>query len=618
MMPNSLLKKVLKFTLPVLFFFVILLNQNALFSIVSFNSYAVDVSQYEKELAEKEQAKKDKEAAMAKLRGDIEGITQSGYSLDYQISLLDQKVADMESQINQAESELQEKERQVAAKQTELDEKQREADTISRDVYKSTRVSVVELFLNQLGNQDMLRNLKYREYLLESQIGNLKILAKEFEVLNAQKKDLLAKKNKLQIDKEVLAESRGAVQSKKQQLLAELAEKNQAQNQVNQDINNLNSQISDLQRQIILLKSGGTTVGTNSVPSNGDYNASLAGFRAQAPAGYFAVFSFGAYTHRNGLSQWGSQARATGAGGNTPQSAEQILQAYFPGSTLRKDYPVGANITVSGYGSMPFETNYLYGINETFDFWHIETLKAQAIISRTYAVLVTDNGYWQICATQQCQVYNPAHNSGAWNAAVDQTKGWVLVDANGTPIHTQFSSTNGGWINNVGWDTTDGSSNGDWAGRAWDSLAGHPWFYRAWYRQSYYNDASDSCGRMPWMSEEEMADILNSYLVDKHIDLKGSVDFGKIYSYTSCGYGNSGAYSMADMRSLLNTPVTSISGTPVVVQGGNGQTQSVNFQTNRGLVSISGSDFKIIFNKRAPNFLGIPQYDFSFINVERN
>jgi hypothetical protein len=613
MTPKFIFKNLLKFALPLLLFLFILSNQSSIHRLVTFATYAIDTSQYEKDLADKEQAKKDKEAAMAKLRGDIDNITQSGYSLDYQISLLDQKVTDMENQINQAEQELQDKEKQVAAKQAELDKKQLEADKISKDVYKNTRVSVVELFLNQLGNQDMLRNLKYREYFLESQIANLKALAKEFEELNTQKKDILAKKNKLEVDKEVLAESRGAIQMQRILLQQQLAQQNEAYSSVNNELNTLSSQITELQRQIVMIKAGGTIVNVGNVPATGDYNATLAGFRESAPNGYFAVFSIGSYSHRNGMSQSGAQARAESGG----QSVEQILQAYFPGATLRKDYPIMGSINVIGYGMIPFETQYLYGIAEMPENWNINALKAQAILARTYAIKYTSNGALSICTTEACQAYNGISKTGAWKQAVDETAGWVLVDGNGNPILSEYAAVHGGYINGVGWDTTDGAGGSDWVNKTWESQSGHPWFYKAWYRQGY-SDGSDSCGRMAWMSPTEMADIVNAFLATNPAETKAGFDFGRVRSYTACGGGGGTAYTPQELQNALINPVTTINGSPISIQSDNGQTQSVIFDTNRGLVTISGSDFKSTFNMRSPNYLLIPQFfGWTSFNVER-
>jgi peptidoglycan hydrolase-like amidase len=608
----------------VLVFFVVINSA----PVLKFVAHAIDTTQYEQDLAAKEQAKKDKEAALAKLRGDIDSITQSGYSLDQQIYLLAQKITDMENQINQAKTDLDQKQKDVDAKQLELGIKQDEANKITSDVYKKTRVSLVELFLQQLGNEDLMRSLKYREYMLASQITNIKQLAKDFEVLKAEKIELLKKKQKLEIDSEVLAESRGAVESLKSVILQELYTKNQAAATLDYDISTLATQVSDLQRQIITLKSGGSgVINTSSVPSAGDGTSSLAGFRANAPFGSFAVFSIGSQTHRNGMSQWGGQARAEAG-----QSYEQILNAYYPNTTIKSDYPEMQEINIDGYGVFPFETNYLYGIAEMPENWYPEVLKAQAIAARTYAITRTSNGLSSICVTQGCQVYTSNLRSGAWKDAVDATKGMVLVDNSGNPILSEYASTHGGYINNVGWDTTDGTNNGDWMARAWDSIAGHPWFYKNWYRFGYaeYGTSYDvACDHSPWMTEEEMSDILNIWLLDQGIDKKDGFDNGRRSSINSYNlnksdpnYGRciglSNSYTPTEVRTFLNNPVTNIIGNPIVSQSDNGQTINVSFQTNRGLITIPGNTFKTIFNMRAPGYLRIDQYYFTFFNVERN
>ena len=107
-----------------------------------------------------------------------------------------------------------------------------------------------------------------------------------------------------------------------------------------------------------------------------DYNASIKGFRESAPSGYFAVFAFGAHTHRKGMSQYGARGRA-----QSGQDHKAILKAYYGKEPVDKD--TGGDISVSGFGSMNFEERYLYGIAEMPSSWHNEALKAQAIAART-------------------------------------------------------------------------------------------------------------------------------------------------------------------------------------------------------------------------------------------
>ncbi len=365
--------------------------------------------------------------------------------------------------------------------------------------------------------------------------------------------------------------------------------------------------LSARQKSIIDARSGTFTTSAGDVPIGSDYNASIAGFNENAPSGSFAVFSFGAYTHRKGMSQYGAKARA-----DASQDYKAILKAYYGKDPVNKD--TGGSISVTGHGSMDFEGQYLYGIAEMPSDWPIEALKAQAVAARTYAYRYKVDGK-SICTTEACQVYNSgkAGNPPAkWKQAVDETKGMVLED-----VVTYYASTSGGYLTTSGWDTTTGNGEGAWTSNAWESKAGSPWFYKAWYRQGYTNSSSD-CGRKPWLSEEEMADILNAWLLRKE---PNGADTDRILPVTinSCAVGGSGGnpYSMAELRSKVNNPVTSISGKPSVTHNNSGTTTQVTFQTNRGPVTLSGAEFKETFNTRAPGYISIPQSGFAFFNIER-
>ncbi|MCD8484372.1 hypothetical protein LRY60_02030 [Candidatus Woesebacteria bacterium] len=344
-----------------------------------------------------------------------------------------------------------------------------------------------------------------------------------------------------------------------------------------------------------------------------DFNASI-GFKAQAPRNSFAVFSFGAYTHRNGMSQYGAQARA-----KEGQSAEDILKAYYPDAQLKKDYGAMDSISVEGYGSMSFEGQYLQGIYEMPASWNKEALKAQAVAARTYAIRYTDNGSRSICTTEACQVFKNSPKGGAWEEAVNETRGWVLVDGGGSPVSTQYASTHGGYSNTSGWDTTDKSGSGNWADRAWDNIAQSPWFYKSWYRNGYSSSGAN-CGRNhPWLSQEEFSDIINAWIVWNN---PSGADTGRIQPVTinDCNIGGSGGnpYSMSELRDKANNSggaVTNVSSVNVS-HNSNGQTSQVVVSTNRGTLTIPGDQFKQAFNLRAPGYLRIPQSSFAFFNVE--
>ncbi len=373
------------------------------------------------------------------------------------------------------------------------------------------------------------------------------------------------------------------------------------------------AELSARQKQIIDARSGTSITSVGEVPAADDPKASIE-WKAQAPSNHFAVFSFGAYTHRNGMSQYGARARASEG-----QSVEEILAHYYPGTHLEKGYSEMGEIDVQGYGRMSFEDQYLQSIYEMPGSWPLEALKAQAIAARTYAIRYTGNGARSICTTEACQVYKNGKKGGDWEKAVNETKNWVLVTDDGQPASTQYASTHGGYANTSGWDTTDGSGDGTWSDRAWEAKASSPWFYKAWWR-SGYSSRGDTCGRdSPWLSQAEMSDILNAYLVKNG---STGADISRIQPVTinSCKIGGSGGnpYSLDELKRFAEAAggaVTTISGV-TVSHGSGGQTAQVRFQTNRGELTLSGSEFKQIFNLRAPGFLRIPQSSFASFNIE--
>jgi len=580
-------------------------------------AYATTAEEYEQQLEEAERIKQEKERILAETRKSLQDITASNVSLDQKIWMIDDKLGQSNAKLEENTRLLQEKEAQLEEQKSILEEKLLLIADVSTEIYKNSRMGIMEILLMKWNTDDTWSLLNYKRYALKNQIALGKELNEQVAEIEKQKKDIENSRIQIEAEKQALDDSKRAFEAERAMLIEQMNQTYAQQYQLSSEISSLNGQISELQRAIIVARSGGTIVNEGSVPNTGDYNATLAGFRDNAPSGYFGVFSIGAYTHRNGMSQTGAYARAEAG-----QSAEEILQAYYPGSVLIKDYPSMATISVIGYADpIPFETDYLYGIHEMPESWGYEALKAQAIIARTYAIRRTSNGAGAICATQACQVFSYPLKSGAWKQAVDETRGWVLQDANGNIISTQYAAIHGGYVNNVGWDTTDRSGSGDWLSRSWESMSGHPWFYRSWYRQTY-NDSSATCGRNSWMSEEEMADMLNTWLVLKGSGLKAGYDSSRILPVTisQCPIQGLGGnpYSMQEMRDLLVNPITSISGIPYNVQGDNAQTQYISFNTNIGVISVPGSEFKNTYNLRAPGYLSIPQTGFTFINIDRN
>ncbi|MEK7571517.1 MAG: SpoIID/LytB domain-containing protein [Patescibacteria group bacterium] len=258
---------------------------------------------------------------------------------------------------------------------------------------------------------------------------------------------------------------------------------------------------------------------------------------------------------------------------------------------------------------MPFEDQYLHGIYEMSSSWHINALKAQAITARTYAILRSNGGQKSICTSSaSCQVFKNERKGGAWEQAVNETKGWVLVDGSGNPVSTQYASTHGGFSNTSGWDTTDGSGGSNFVDKAYEKLGGSPWLYKAWWREGYTN-TGNTCGRTaPWLSPTEMADIVNAAIALKTAD----IDTNRITPTTTACWGGN-PYSQDELYSLVAGKGGIKEATSLTVSLGDGTTNSV---TING-VTFSGSEFKTALNLRGPGYVRIPQTGFSFFNIEK-
>lgn len=450
------------------------------------------------------------------------------------------------------------------------------------------------------------RNTPFTFLFSATNIGSfLRVYAYQQAVINEDKKvitqtalsvkDLEDKKKTLEKEKASLAYLKEETDRRAVSVRKLVGEAEAYQGKLSGIIANLTA----LQQSILNAKLGTFQTSVGDVPladdpnSRPDYNP---GF---SPA--FAAFSFGA-PHFKGMSQYGAFGRA-----KQGQNYEQILKAYYGGSVEIRDHNPDAQITVDGHGTYSLE-EYAKRIYEMPGSWGdeggMEALKAQAVAARSYALARGGT----ICATESCQVFKPDPKGGKWEEAVNQTRGRVVY-ANGSPFSTWYASTSGGYQESYSsngystpgfWDTPSGRSG--WTSQAYEKTAGSPWFYKGWYR----NRSGDSCGRShPWLTSEEMADILNGWFVL----FGGGGDSSRVTPQGSCWGGN--PFSMEELRSIGG--YTSVSGVSVTYSEG-GVTSTVTFQTNKGPTPINGGDFYKAFNLRAPARIALKS---GLFNIEK-
>ena len=532
---------------------------------------------------------------ISELQKKLEDSKKATEPLESELNSLTAQLNGIVAQVNQIERDIAEKRKQLDENYAKLDEKKGLFDKTVREYYmKNTLFTPLFMLASGSKAKDVTQVLALHQREAKEDKSLITSLALTLVSIEEQKAKLEEEEKKLAVIKASL--------SKEQADLAVVVKgAKDYQSQVSGQI----AELSQKQNEILAARSGGFTATIGDSDAADDYNASIKGFRESAPGGYFAAFSFGAHTHRKGMSQYGAYGRA-----NAGQDFRAILKAYYQKDPVQKD--TGGDINVAGFGSMNFEERYLLGIAEMPSSWPKEALKAQAVAARTYAYRYKAEGR-EICTTEACQVFNSGKADNppqAWRDAVNETRGIVLED-----VVTYYSSTTGGWVSPMGWDTTDGQGGGNFSDRAYEKLSGSPWFYKAWYTKGY-STSSDKCGRAnPWLSPQEMADMVNAYFV-----LYGGgsgADSGRVTPVTtSCWGGN--PYSMDELRSVsegYGGGVGSVSGVNVV-QGG-GTTNEVVFQTDKGEKRVNGGNFKTAFNLRAPGYLSIPQSGFAFYNIER-
>lgn len=523
---------------------------------------------------------------ISKFNGIADAISKANTTNSKELASLKSQIQNLKSQINGLETQITKLTKDVFDREVRIGVKQELLSAkIAQDyIQKRSQPLLLLLFSSKSANQ-FFKDMSYREKLARNDRDTIQQVSGEIRNLNDQSTSLKSQKMNLDTLKKRVDEQAGWLQGEV--------------DKASKYVSDLSSKVAALnarQNEILAARSGNFTASIGDSELSDDYNSSIKGFRDAAPGGSFAVFSFGAYTHQGGakgMGQYGAKGRA-----QSGQDYKQILQAYYKTSPVGKD--TGGTISVKGYGNLIFEDYYLMGIAEMPSSFPFEALKAQAIAARTYAYRYKIEGR-TICTDEYCQVFRKSkadNTPSEWRRAVQETKGQVLEG-----VVTYYSSTTGGYITTMGWDTTDGSGGANFFDKSYEKIGGSPWAYKAWYRAGY-SPSGDSCGRgNPWLSSEEMADIINAalYRDDRVTPVT-----------TSCWGGN--PYSFSELRSKANGP-SSVSS--VSVSQGNGRTNEVVFQTDKGEIRLSGSDFKTAFNLRAPGRLQIPQSGFAFFNIEK-
>jgi SpoIID/LytB domain protein len=370
------------------------------------------------------------------------------------------------------------------------------------------------------------------------------------------------------------------------------------------------AQLSAKQQDLLAQKLGSLNIPKSAYTTQGGCSSDLTNGKDPGFSPKFGLFTYGV-PHRVGMSQYGAKGRAEAG-----QSYNDILSFYYPDTQLSTT-STSINIHVVGtneYGQS-FDDNwsiedYVKHIYEIPTNWPSNSLKAQAIAARSYALATTNNGSGSICPSQSCQVVKKELNSDAWVQAVNDTAGQILTNG-GNPIQAWFSSTAGGYTFGSGdiW----GGSNKPWTRNAFDGTGSvgsfsdlqnnaydksSPWFYCDWGARSAYSGTA-------WLKSEELADIINVLMLSQK-DSSTQNHLSQVDKSNPDGVDTWDATKVKqELSSRGGSPFNNVSSGSVDWDKGSGRTNTITFSGDAGTVSFSGSDFKTFFNLRAPSNINI-------------
>ena len=556
------------------FFSIILVT--CVLLLVTFPVHADEIEDLQKQINELNKARELSVSATKPLEGQLS-------SLQRQLAQIQATINILSANIKTKQKELDIREDKIALQQALLEKR------VRAYYIRSYLTEPLVVILSSLQAGDLFRELSYRQSVAKEDRSIITSITNEVV-------DLLTQKDKLEKDKARLAAIQIEVDKNAQFLGGEIKKAKAYQAELTSKI----VQLSARQQEILSQRLASLHI-SRSAASLGacvdDRNIDP-GFSPR-----LAFFTYGV-PNRVGMNQYGADGRARAG-----QNAEQILNAYYANFELKKDYSTDININVEGYGSFNIE-EYVKRIYEMPNSFHPEALKAQAVAARSYALAYTNNGAGSICTTEQCQVFKSDPKGGAWEAAVNDTKGWVMVSG-GNPVKAWYSSTHGGYILSsaeIGWSGTS------WTKHAVDTISGNaasfedlkagaydrdsPWFYCDWGSRAQYNKTA-------WLKGSEVADIVNTLLLVK-ADTSTTEHLYQTDKGNPAGTENWDEEKVKqELRNKGLTPYSNISSVSSSGDFGGGITTTVNIFGDGGSNSFSGADFKNRFNLRAPGNLQI-------------
>lgn len=528
---------------------------------------------------------------LSKLTKDLEQSRKATKPLEDDLVRLRSQLEGIKRRLTNIESDLVVKEKQIDKAEKALDKQQELIQGRIHEHYKNIKKSEASL-LDLFVSTDLTTSLSNYFYQKKAADNDKRAIVQIILYI----KNIDDARAALSNEKNRLSQAKTTVDQQSQFLSGEVGKAKQYQSELSNKIASLSAR----QQSLIAAKRSSlglpTSLGFGALHCTDDRNIDP-GF-----GNAFAFFSYG-IPHGVGMNQYGAYGRAQAG-----QNAEAILNTYYANVELKKDYSTDITIQVDGYGPYNIE-EYVKRIYEMPESWPLEALKAQAVAARTYALNYTNNGAKSICTSQSCQVFKPDPKTGAWAQAVEQTRGWVLLNG-GSPITAWYASTAGGYTrssSDVGWKSTPWTKHqldADASVNSFSDLQAHAYdrgsacFYAAQGWRSEYNKSA-------WLKSEEVADIINALMLAK-ADSSTQQHLSQVDKANPDGVDTWDANRVKDeLRNRGKTPYNSISNISVGADFGSGQTNSVNVSGDAGTNSFAGNEVRDFVNLRSPANISI-------------
>ena len=561
--------------------------------------HADEIDDITRELQLKQSEYAQTQQKIDQLKKDQEKLNRDLADLGTKLSATQENINNLATQISSTQQKIKELEQILSDRQAKLDKQQQFRDTLIVDLYKKSQVSSFELLLADNKLTEAAQRIAFHSSSINEAKKVISDLNREITQFNDDKKTIEDSKKKLESNLAQIARIKNDLVKQEGTTKTKLAQAAKEKSAAESQIQSLESAIKGLttkQRELIASKFAASTQNT----SIGDSAPVSVALPASPFKPGYAFASYG-YPHRVGMNQYGAYGRAKDG-----QNFRQILEVYYnlDGGALKltEGYPTPDTISVEGYGNISLEDTYLKGIAEMPSSWPLEALKAQAVAARSYALAYVGSG-GTICTDQRCQVYLGHNKGGAWEQAVNETKGMVLT-YNSSPLTAWYASTAGGytrtsddvWSNGKPWTRRlkDFGAKGAYDGPAYGNS---PWYHKAWGdREGGKNCRSG--GYNPWLSGEELEDIFNAFLLSQ-------VDSG-LNQFLSppdgCNSSNKG-WSKEQVRDELIKKGKKEIGKITDVfttQDGTGYTDYIYVNSaNYAQTRFDGYQFKSIFNLRS-------------------